>query len=161
MTRLLFEAVNGFQIAVVVLHTMGSPHGHWNGIHWIRIPGTDSKWSRVSSTRHEDCAHCTAGLDPMLCPTQHSTQLRSGSRLCGGKVVFGSGSPIHIRSRSKVLCGESHCHKSQSCKLRILPQFQIAYRTKALLFWENLRSSLFKLSLVKTNQQRNNKIKEN
>ena len=32
--------------------------------------------------------------------TQHSTQLGSGSRPCGGKVVFGSG------SRSKVPCGE-------------------------------------------------------
>ena len=39
---------------------------------------------------------------------QHSMQLGSGSRPCGGKGVFESGSPIRIGYGSKVLCGESH-----------------------------------------------------
>ena len=38
--------------------------------------------------------------------TQHSTRLRSGSRPCGGKVVFESGFQIHTGSGSKVPCGE-------------------------------------------------------
>ena len=38
-----------------------------NWIHWIPIPHLDSTWSCVSSTRHTDCAHCTAGLDLMHC----------------------------------------------------------------------------------------------
>ena len=45
-------------------------------------------------------------LDWISCTVmQHSTQLRSRSRLCEEKVVFRSGSPIHIGSGSKVLCG--------------------------------------------------------
>ena len=40
---------------------------------------------------------------------QHSTQLGSRSRLwCEGKVVFGCGSPIRIRSGSKGPCGLLH-----------------------------------------------------
>ena len=84
----------------------GSPYRHWNRIQWIQIPSPDSMWSRVSSKRHEDCTHCTAGLDLTHCPTQHSVQLGSGSRSCGCKMVFGSRSSIHIGSRSKVPCGE-------------------------------------------------------
>ena len=34
--------------------------GHWNRIHWIRIPDPDSMWSRVNCTRHADYSHCTA-----------------------------------------------------------------------------------------------------
>ena len=37
-----------------------------------------------------------------------TTQLGSGSRPCGSKVVFGSGSPIRIASGSKVPCVEPH-----------------------------------------------------
>ena len=38
--------------------------------------------------------------------TQHSTQLGSGSRPCGGKVLFETGSLIRIGCGSKVPCGE-------------------------------------------------------
>ena len=69
-------------------------------------PQSGSMLSRVNSRCYEDCAHCTAGLDLMHCPMQHSKQLGSGSRSCGGKVVFGFESPIRIGSRSKVPCGE-------------------------------------------------------
>ena len=85
-------------IQILVLQ-WGSSHGHWNRIHWIWIPGPDSMWSRVSST-----PHTTTRIS--LLDWQHSTQLRSGSRPCGGKVVFGSGSPICIGSKFKVTCGE-------------------------------------------------------
>ena len=91
---------------------LGSPHGYWNRIHWIRIPDTDSMWCCVSSTRHEDYARCAAGLElthsVTRTVTQHSTQLWSGSRPCGGKVVFESRSPIRIGFGSKVPCGELH-----------------------------------------------------
>ena len=49
--------------------------------------------------------------------TQHSTQLGSGSRPCGGKVVFESGSPICIGFGSKVPCGEPHCFCLDHCSL--------------------------------------------
>ena len=56
----------------LVVSQWGSPHGHRNRIHWIRIPRIlDSMWYRVSSNmskRHEDYAHCTAGLDLTHCP---------------------------------------------------------------------------------------------
>ena len=77
----------------------GSTHGHWKRIHWIRIPDPVLMWSCVSSTRRATTRFA-------LLDFQHSTQHRSGSRQCGGKVVFGSGSPISIGSGSKVLCGE-------------------------------------------------------
>ena len=62
---------------------------------WIQC-GLDS---RLSSTRHADYMHCTAGLvltQSRSTVMQHSELLRFGSMPCGGKVVFGSGSPIHI-----------------------------------------------------------------
>ena len=49
-----------------------------------------------------DLMHCPGALSLQL-----STQFGTESRPCGGKVVFGSGSPICIRSRSKVPCGET------------------------------------------------------
>ena len=89
----------------------GSPHGYWNRIHWIWIPDPDSKWCCVSSTRHADNAHCTAGLEHThsvtRTVTQHSRQLESGSSPCGSKVLFESRSPIRIGFGSKVSCGES------------------------------------------------------
>ena len=39
-------------------------------------------------------------------PLSHAPWLGSGSRSCGGKRVFESGSQIRIGSRSKVPCGE-------------------------------------------------------
>ena len=80
----------------------GSPHGHWNRIHWIRIP----MWSRLSCTvRRLRALHCWTGSRTL---TRRSKPFGSGSRLCGGKVVFGSGSSIRIGSGSKVPCGEPH-----------------------------------------------------
>ena len=46
-----------------------------------------------------------------LSRAQHSTQLRSGARLCRCKVVFRCGYSIHIGSGSKVSFGESHYHE--------------------------------------------------
>ena len=58
-----------------ILCKWGSPHGHWNRIHWIYILDPDSMWSRVISARHADYEHCTAGLDLMHChgAQSHST----------------------------------------------------------------------------------------
>ena len=67
------QAISFFDIHIRM--AMGSPHEHWNRIHWIRIPDPDSMWSRVSSTQHADYAHCTAELD-------------FGLRPCRGKVVL-------------------------------------------------------------------------
>ena len=62
-------------------------------------------------SRHADYAmHCWTGSHALFrsTVTQNSAQLGSGSRPCGGKVVFRSGSPFRIRSGSKVPCGEPH-----------------------------------------------------
>ena len=57
--------------------------------------------------------HCWRGSQslPWSTVTQHSTHLGSGSRPCGGKVVFGSGFPIRIGFGSKVACGEPQYQK--------------------------------------------------
>ena len=80
----------------------------------------DSMWSRMSSTRHADYGQCTAitGFHALSQSTQsrimqHGTQLRSRSKLCGGKGGLGSRSPIHIVSGSKVLCGEPYATGSE------------------------------------------------
>ena len=57
---------------------LGSPHRHWNRVHWIRITNPDSMWSHVSSPQFVCYAHCTAGLDvthclgALSCSTAHS-----------------------------------------------------------------------------------------
>ena len=99
------------------LNLWGSLHGYWIRMHWIRIPDPYSMWSCMSSKRHKECAHCTAALDLTRCPMQHITQLGFGLWSCGGKVVFGSGSLIHIRSGFKVPCGEPQYVLLCSCIL--------------------------------------------
>ena len=75
----------------ILLHNnWGSPYDHWKWIHWIRILDPDSMWVSVSYTLHADYMHCTAGLDLTHCPGA----LESRLRLCEGKLVFGSRSPI-------------------------------------------------------------------
>ena len=52
----------------------GSPHGHWNQIHWIWILNPDSMWSHVSSTWHADYAHCTGGSHGTVLEHCHAEQ---------------------------------------------------------------------------------------
>ena len=96
------------QIGCIYKH-WGSPHEHRNQMHWILIPDPDSMWSRVSSTRHSDARIAQLGWISRTV-TQYSTKIGSESKPRGDKVVFESGSPICIRSRSKVPCEETHWH---------------------------------------------------
>ena len=92
-----------------------SPHRHWNRIHQIWIPDSDSMWSCVSPTWPQITHFALLGWILTHCPggrrtvTQHTMQFGSRLRLCGGKVVFGFGSPSCIGSGSKVPCGEPCC----------------------------------------------------
>ena len=76
-------------------------------------PDPRSRFNVISHTIHTArrlrALHCWIGSYP-LSRKHCSTQLEYESRPCGGKVVFGSGSLIHIRSGSKVPCEEPHCH---------------------------------------------------
>ena len=46
----------------------GSPHGHWNRIHWIKIPDTDSMWSPLGHVRAPQTTHncCWTGSHALL-----------------------------------------------------------------------------------------------
>ena len=76
-----------------------------------------SRFNMVLSELHKTCRlhtlHCQPGTHTHF--IMHTvTQLKSGSRMCVGKVVFESGSPIPIGFRSKFPCRE--------------PLYQIKYR---------------------------------
>ena len=79
----------------------------------------DSMWSRMSSTRHADYAHCTAGLDLMAHILSRSSRSTVTKHSTHTAQIFDQGcvdvkwsldldpqgSPICIGSRSKAPCG--------------------------------------------------------
>ena len=85
--------------------------------------GTETRFSGSGSLIRIQCGLAWAPHEAKLCTLHcwtgshalswsigmlHCMQLGSRTRLCRGKEVFGSGSPIHIVFRSKILCGEPH-----------------------------------------------------
>ena len=108
--------------------------------------GTETRFTESGSLIQIQCVrrlhalHCWTGSHvlPRNTVTQHSIQLESGLRSCGGKVVFASRSPMRIGSRFMVQCGDSH-RKSEStitvCKAEfILEREAFFYRFVACAF---------------------------